>query len=230
MTEINRNIEKKITLSLHNEGLQLFLTTLLCEWGYDVSTAPPESPDDLIFVDENSSRFPAHQNRIHLISSPYIDSDHVNLPIALESLWRVLEKHYHRPPRHHLRLAVDFPVTMEIRGQVQSGRLSSLSPAGARLSLPRELAIGELFPIDLPLEQQTLHLSAKVIYVTTFPDSNNRYDAGVLFDRIAAEEKSLLRDTIISSFFSGIRPHLPRWAFEVGISLCDLSPSLRNRL
>lgn len=227
---ISRNNEKKIYLCIDNEGLCLFLTALLDEWGFTVSTTCPESPEELLLAEENCSRCSEHRKRVELITSAYLDSDHVNLPIVLEQLWRVLEKHYHLPPRHHLRLAVDYPISMKIRGQEQPGRLSSLSPAGARLSLPRELAIGEFFPIVLPLPQQTLHLTAKVIYVTTFPDSDNRYDAGVLFERISGEEKALLRDNIILTFFTNIRPHLPRWAFEVGINHFDLSPSLRKQL
>jgi len=227
---ISRGNEKKISLCINNEGLNLFLTALLREWSFTVSPSCPESPDELLLAEENCSRCAEHRKRVNLISSAYVDSAHVNLPIVLEQLWRVLEKHYHLPPRHHLRLAVDLPITMTIRGQEQSGRLSSLSPAGARLSLPRELAVGELFPIVLPLPQQTLHLAAKVIYVTTFPDSDNRYDAGVLFERISGEEKALLRDNIILTFFTNIRPHLPRWAFEVGINHFDLSPALRQQL
>lgn len=227
---ISRGNEKKIYLSIHNEGLCLFITALLREWGFSVSTTCPENPDELLLAEENCSRCSEHRKRVDLISSAYLDSSHVNLPIVLEQLWRVLEKHYHLPPRHHLRLAVDHPITMEIRGQAQPGRLSSLSPAGARLSLPRELAVGEFFPIILPLPQQTLHLKAKIMYVTTFPDSNHRYDAGVLFDHISSEDKALLRDHIILSFFSNIRPHLPRWAFEVGISHFDLSPALHSQL
>ena len=227
---INRGNEKKIYLCINNEGLCLFLSALLREWGFSVSPSCPENPEELLLAEENCPRCSEHRKRVDLISSAYLDSDHVNLPIVLEQLWRVLEKHYHLPPRHHLRLAVDLPITMTIRGQEQSGRLSSLSPAGARLSLPRELAVGELFPIVLPLPQQTLHLAAKVIYVTTFPDSDNRYDAGVLFERISGEEKALLRDNIILTFFTNIRPHLPRWAFEVGINHFDLSPALRQQL
>jgi len=66
--------------------------------------------------------------------------------------------------------------------------------------------------------------------VTTFPDSDNRYAAGILFDKISAADKALLRDTIILTFFTNIRPQLPRWAFAVGISHFDLSPALRNQL
>ena len=230
MTIISRASEKKIHLCLNNEGLRLFLTALLSDWGFIVNTACPESPKELLLTDGNCLSCAKHPRRVNLITSAYVDSDHVNLPIVLEGLWRVLEKHYHVPPRHHLRLVVDYPITMEIRGQEQPGQLHSLSAAGARLSLPRELAIGELFPVILPLPQRTLHLSGKVIYVTTFPDSNKRYDAGVLFDRISSEDKTLLRDNIILTFFTRIRPHLPRWAFEVGISYCDLSPSLRKQL
>lgn len=230
MTANNRNNEKKVYLCINNEGLCLFLTALLSEWGFSVSATYPDNPNELLLAEENCPRCAGHSKRIDLISSAYVDSDHVNMPIVLEHLWRVLEKHYHLPPRHHLRLAVDYPIDMTIRGTEYTGRLSSLSPAGARLSLPRELAIGELFPIALPLTQQTLHLSGKVIYVTTFPDSNNRYDAGVLFERITKGEKALLRDNILLSFFTSIRPHLPRWAFEVGINSCDLSPSLRKEL
>lgn len=227
---ISRGNEKKLHLCINNEGLSLFLAALLSEWGFNVSTTCPESPDELLLAEENCSRCSEHRKRVDLISSAYLDNDQVNLPIVIEQLWRVTEKHYHLPPRHHLRLAVDYPIAMNIRGQEQPGRLTSLSPAGGRLSLPRELAGGEIFPIVLPLPQQTLHLTAKVIYVTTFPDSDNRYDAGVLFERISGEEKILLRDNIILTFFTNIRPHLPRWAFEVGISQFDLSPALRKQL
>jgi hypothetical protein len=226
----NRRREKKISLCINNEGLRLFLTALLREWDFCVSTTCPESPDDLLLAEENCPRCAEHRKRVDLITSAYFDSDHVNLPIVVEHLWRILEKHCHLPPRHHLRLAGDYPIVMEIRGQEQPGRLNSLSPAGARLSLPRELAVGELFPLVLPLAEQTLHLTAKVIYVSTFPDSNNRYDAGILFEKISGGDKGLLRDTIILTFFTNIRPHLPGWAFEVGISYCDLSPNLRKQL
>ena len=227
---ISRGSEKKISLCINNEGLSLFLTALLQEWGFRVNPTCPENPDELLLAEENCSRCAEHRKRVELIDSAYFDSDQVNRPIVIEQLWRVLEKHYHLPPRHHLRLAVDLPIRMAVRGQEQPGRLTSLSPAGARLSLPRELASGEHFPIVLPLPQRTLQLTAKVIYVTTFPSSDNRYDAGVLFERISGEDKALLRDTIILTLFSNIRPHLPRWAFEVGISQFDLSAELRKQL
>jgi hypothetical protein len=230
MKFFGRNTAKKIHLCINNEGLCLFLTMLLNEWGFSVSTTCPESSEELLLAEENCPRCADHRKRIDLISSSYFDSDHVNMPIVLEHLWQVLEKHYHLPHRRHLRLAVDLPIVMNIRSQKAPGRLSSLSQAGARLSLPRELAVGELFPIVLPLPQQTLPLTAKVIYVNTFPDSDNRYDAGILFDRISDADKALLRDTIILTFFNNIRPQLPRWAFEVGTSHFALSPSLRKQL
>jgi len=136
MTLQHRNSTKKIHLCINNEGLCLLLTALLSEWGFSVSTTCPESPDELLLAEENCSRCAKHRKRIDLITSAYFDSAHVNLPILLEQLWRVLEKHYHLPPRHQLRLAVDYPIAMTIRGQEQPGRLNSLSPAGARLSLP----------------------------------------------------------------------------------------------
>ncbi|MBE0503058.1 MAG: PilZ domain-containing protein [Desulfuromonadales bacterium] len=228
--KINRGSEKKISLCIQNEGLSLFLTALLREWGFCVNPTCPEHPDELLLAEENCSHCAAHRKRIDLINSAYFDSDQVNRPIAIEQLWRVLEKHYHLPPRHHLRLSVDLPIGMEIRGQEQPGRLTNLSPAGARLSLPRELASGELFPIVLPLAQRTLQLTAKIIYINTFPDRDNRYDAGILFERISSEDKALLRGTITLTVFSSIRQQLPRWAFEVGINQFDLSPELRQQL
>jgi hypothetical protein len=227
---LDRNNTKKIYLCINDEGLCLFLTALLREWGFSVNLTCPESPDELLLAEENCPRCANHRKRIDLISSAYFDNDHVNMPIVLEHLWQLLEKYYHLPHRRYLRLAVDLPISMNIRNQEAPGRLSSLSPAGARLSLPRELAVGELFPIVLPLPQQTLTLTAKVIYVNTFPDSDNRYDSGILFEKISLADKALLRDTIILIFFNNIRPHLPRWAFEVGTSHFDLSPALRSQL
>lgn len=226
----NRNSEKKIYLCIGNEGLGLFLSALLREWGFNVSNACPKNPNDLLLAEECCARCAEHRKRVDIISSAYLDNDQVNLPIVIEQLWRVLEKHYHLPPRNHLRLAIDFPTLMTIRGLDNPGRLRSLSPAGARLTLPRELATGEIFPMALTLGPQTLHLAAKVIYITTFPDSDNRYDAGVLFEKIAAEDKALLRDTIILTFLNNIRPHLPRWAFEVGINHFDLPPTVLKQL
>jgi len=225
-----RNNAKTIHLCINDEGLCLFLTALLQEWGFSVSTACPEDPDELLLAEENCPRCAAHRKRIDLISSAYFDNDQVNMPIVLEHLWQLLEKYYHLPHRRHLRLAVDLPIYMNIRNREAAGRLSSLSPAGARLSLPRELAVGELFPIVLPLPQLTLALTANVIYVNTFPDSDNRYDAGILFEKISLADMALLRDTIILTFFNNIRPRLPRWAFEVGINQFALSPTLLTQL
>ncbi|PKN12806.1 MAG: hypothetical protein CVU69_05435 [Deltaproteobacteria bacterium HGW-Deltaproteobacteria-4] len=230
MMTFDRNNAKNIHLCITDEGLCLFLTALLNEWGFSVSTTCPESQDELLLAEENCPRCAEHRKRIDLIFSAYVDNDHVNMPIVLEHLWQLLEKYYHLPHRRHLRLAVDLPISMNIRNQEAPGRLNSLSPAGARLSLPRELAVGELFPIVLPLPQLNLALTAKVIYVNTFPDSDNRYDAGILFEKISLVNQALLRDTIILTFFNNICPQLPRWAFEVGINHFDLSPELRKQL
>lgn len=232
MTVINRNNNKRINICLKNEGLRLFLAELLGEWGFMTTTTCPETEEDLLLADGICSHCAGHVNRINLLSSPYIDSDHVNLPIVIEKLWQSVEKHYHRPPRHHLRLVVDYPIEMELRGSVQPGQLNSLSPAGARLTLPRELAVGEILPITLllPRQQQPLQLRGRVIYVSTFPDHQNHYDAGVLFEGIESQEKTLLRNSIVFSVFTQIRAHLPSWAFEVGINHFDLSQELRKEL
>lgn len=221
---------KKINLCIHNEGLRLFVVALLGEWGYIVTPECPEDPEQLLLTTGICSRCGAHRKRVDLTSSADLGSDQVKFPIVFEELWRVLEKLYHLTPRHYLRLAVDLPIVMTIRGETQSGRLNSLSPLGGRLTLPRELAVGEHIPVVLPLPRQTHYLSGKVIYVATFPDSNNRYDAGVLFEGITAEEKALLRDAIVLAFLKKIRPQLPHWAFEVGISHFDLPPSLLRQL
>ena len=81
---ISRGSEKKIHLCIHNEGLRLFLTALLSEWGFSVSLDCPESPDELLLAEENCSRCAEHRKRVNLLSSAYVDSNHVNLPIVLE--------------------------------------------------------------------------------------------------------------------------------------------------
>lgn len=221
---------KNLHLCLRNEGLRLFLAALLQEWGFTIWTTCPESPEELLLTDGSCRRCADHPKRINLTSAPDHAGEHVTLPILPEVLWRTLEKYFHCTPRHYLRLVVDYPITMKIRGQEQAGQFHSLSAAGGRLSLPRELATGEIIPILLPLPSQTLHLQGKVIYVMTFPDRHHRYDAGVLFERIAAVDKALLHDAILLTFLSNTRSKLPHWAFASGIDSCELSPALRQQL
>lgn len=229
MTIIPRGLEKRLHLRVENEGLSLFLGALFAEWHYTVSFEPPHDPEALVLADENCAAN-AHGNTVRLTHSTFSGRDRVCLPIVLENLWTTLETHFHRPPRNHLRLTADYPVTMEIRGESVPGQIASISPAGARLPLPRELAVGEAFAITLPLPRHVLRLQGRVIYVTTFPDSRNHYDTGVLFERIDAASRQILRDTITLAFLKSIRLKVPGWAFEVGLGYLSLSPAVREEL
>lgn len=230
MSIVVRGQEKTLHLFVENEGLRLFLGALLTEWKFTVLAGPNKAPEVLALADDNYTVADENEALIRLTRSSYAGRDRLCLPLALDELWSTLEKHFHRPPRHHLRLAVAYPATMELRGQTMTAQVTSISPAGARLPLPRELAAGETFALSLHLPRHTLALTARTIYVNTFPDRHNHYETGILFERIDAATKQILRDTITLAFLEAIRPKLPSWAFTVGLDACKLSPELRAAL
>lgn len=230
MTIIPRGHEKQLHLCIANEGLRLFLGELLAEWNFTVDTAPPQANDALLLMDDGYALKQEHSIAIRLTHSNFGGRDCLCLPLILEELWSRLEVCYHRPPRKYLRIPTDYPVSVHVRGEKAPAQIDSLSPVGARLSLHRELAFGEEFMIILPLRQQVLHLLARVIYVTPLIEIGGRYRTGVIFDRIDTKTRQALHEDVLFEFLSRIRPRLPGWAFEVGLTYLDLPPALLNRL
>lgn len=227
---VPRGCARKLHLSIANESFRTFLTELLHEWHFVVTTDPPATGDDLLLTDENALTATEHPNSIRLTYSGFGGRDRLSIPLTLEDLWTALETRFHRPPRNQLRIPVEYPVSVHLRGEKSPAQLVSLSPVGARLPLHRELAFGEEFPLILPLQDHVLHLQARVIYVTPLAETSGRYETGVIFERLDPLTKQVLRDYIVIEFLSRIRSRLPGWAFEVGLSYLKLPTSVTNRL
>lgn len=122
-------------------------------------------------------------------------SRHLPFPLVLEDLWRELEECFHRPPRQHIRTAVDLDVGLVARRRYGEARLQSLSDLGGRLVFGRELAREEGVRLRLPLDAQVLELGAKVIY--SFPRSEEAgYELGLLFDGAAGEVRQVIRSFV----------------------------------
>lgn len=229
MTIISRNSAKLIHLCVGDEGVRLFLTELLAEWNFTVFYTFPDSEDQLLLAD-SSCRTGGHRQTLRLSSVPLDDEEVLLLPLTIESLWIALETRFHRPPRKHLRLPVDYTVTATLRGQQVPAQMISLSPLGARFWLPRELAPDEGFAIELSLPERSLHIDGRVIYVNALGEHQTRFDTGAIFDRIDPLTRENLRDHIILSFLQHIRPNMPTWAFVSGVEFFDLPPSVRAQL
>lgn len=230
MKTIPRHQNKPLHLCVSNDGFRLLLTELLIEWGFHVNPDLPNDPEVLLLTDESRQPAHAHHNTLVLTHSSYSGTDRLSLPLPPEELWSTLEKQFHRPARSHLRIPVTHPVSVHLRGVKTPAQIVSLSPVGARLPLQRELAFGEEFAMVLPLTHHVLHLQARVIYVTPLPAVENRYETGVIFSQLNTSTKQILHDHIILECLNRVRPRLPGWAFEIGLSYLQLAAGVRDRL
>jgi len=134
---------KRIAVRSGSTEFDAVLQHLLHAWGFEV--CPPEANDALLLAGDNVAT-DDRQQVIRLTSSHYHGRDRLSLPLQVEELWQTLEHHFHRPPRMHIRMAIDLPARVTIRGQEFTTTLSSLSDMGARIFHPQGSACSSLSP------------------------------------------------------------------------------------
>lgn len=225
-----RGHAKPIHLAIASEANQLFLAALLQEWQFTIVDEPGE--ETLCLADDGYPLRAPHGPVVWLTRSGFAARDRLPVPLAMEDLWGALETRFHRPPRHHLRIGIDMPAEITVRGSQERTEILSLSDLGARLRLSREVASGEECVVRLTIDGVPLRLAAKAIYVLPIGDLDDscRVEVGLLFTPLLRETQARLRNFITATILERVRPTIPGWAFEVGVALLDLPDAVRKRL
>ena len=127
---------------------------------------------------------------------------HLEVPLSLIELYHYLEKLFFPKPRHHIRLPLEQPVDLNVRGAWLVGGLLSVSDRGARVTCPARLPRGEPLQLDFELDGYPLRLAAEVIYEIPAGDGSGREDpqAGLIFRPPRPALRLALRHFIENSF------------------------------
>lgn len=228
LLETPRSTSRTAVLLVGNEGLRLFLATLLETWQFTVIANPV--PGCLALV-EDGLEPPAETTVIRLSPTGCSDSDCLPLPVSIEDLWGAMESRFHRPPRGHLRMAVRLPANVTVRGEERAVDLHSLSDAGGRFLLERELASGERLALTFTLDE--IHFATPALVIYSFASgepSPGRFETGVIFTPGDRTFSSQLREQIILRYLQVVRSRIPGWAFATGLAQLDLSAAVHKAL
>lgn len=223
LTDPGRTGNRFVQLRIGNEGSRLFLSALLDIWQFVLTSTPV--PGSLLLTDDLLPAPSTAGHVVRLTSTGQDDTGSLPLPLRIEDLWGALETRFHRPPRHHLRIPVHLPATVHVRGSEWDILLHSLSDAGARFRLGRELASGETLTLSWLFDGVAFAAPAQVIY--SFPCGGDLhqqmgYETGVIFAPTTPNFTDKLRTRIILRYLAAIRSRVPGWAFATGLTLLDL--------
>jgi hypothetical protein len=222
-------IEKRLALAVRSQELEAILAALLHEWQF---TLLPHPAAGTLLLAEEGCLAETDGEIVWLTTSRYVSRQRLALPLQLQELWSALETRFHKPPRNHLRVAVDCEATLCCRGGRSTIRLVSLSDMGARLVFPRELISGEELVLEYPDVDGLLELAGRVIYVLPRGElaGTNESEAGMIFDRTPAETRERVRNRIIVSYLERVRRQLPESVFCAGLGFFDLPAAVLRQL
>lgn len=221
---------RDLALVTRTPGLRAVLGALLAEWRYQV--VPRPEPTTLVLLDEGCPPPPLCRAVIPMGAFSPVGHDRLPLPLAVEDLWATLERHFHKPPRAHIRIDQDRPAVVTVRGQWQATRIVSLSDLGTRFSLDRELVKGELLELDLELASRAWNLLGRVIYVIPggTREALEKYDIGMLFLHAEPRSREQLHEFIIASYLERVAGRVSPDLFRAGIDNFRLAPGVRKTL
>lgn len=222
--------EKRIGIIAHSEALEGLLRGLLAQWHYTVLERPVGS--EVLLVEEGCLPPGDDGSVLWLTRSVDEGSNRLSLPLQLEELWRQLGRLCRNSHRNHIRIPVQLPATLRVRGEYLSIRISSLSDLGVRFDFPRELVNGEQLTLHVVLEGEGLTLVGRVIYVIPRGDAEGtaRSEVGMIFDRMPQEKRNRVREFIIWRHLAQVRRQVPEPLFCQGLEFFQIPPAVRQRL
>ncbi|AMV71198.1 hypothetical protein JCM30471_30380 [Desulfuromonas carbonis] len=221
---------RQLAVAVRDPALQAILGALLEEWLYAV--VPRAEEATLVLLEEGLAFSASGVEVVRLARFPSSGRDRIALPIVVEELWAALEPRFHRPPRAHIRIDLDRPAVVSVRGEREATRIVSLSDLGTRFSLTRELVNDEQLQLDVELDGRTWHLEGRVIYVIPRGDldGSGAFDIGMLFIHPAIETRGELRNLVVRRYLERVARRLPSELFYAGLAHFALPSATRKAL
>ena len=190
----------RIAVISRNDTFARLLRAILEEWFYVVESAGEGC--DLALV-ERGLNAPADAGQIVWLSPMPLGAEpHLELPLSLVELYHYLEQLFFPQPRRHIRLRLNQPVDINVRGMWLVGTVVSLSDRGARVACPAMLPRGEPLTLDFKLGCYPLRLTGEVIYDIPAGDGQGKEfpQAGLMLRSIRPPLRKALRDFIQRSY------------------------------
>ena len=223
------SVNKKVAIATCCDDFSEFLSQLLVSWGFEICDRT--APEVLLLAEEGCAEPAVGQPVVWLTRSRYQGTNRLSLPLEIESFWQILEHWYHRPPRMHIRMAVDLEATAMVDTETVTVRLSSLSDMGCRFSYYRELVRDQQVWLTLSLADEAFRIDSRVIYshhISAVTDDNIR--VGLLFRGITMEQRDRLRSCLILQYLQKVEQEMDSARFRNALAKLDLREFVRNRL
>lgn len=204
-----------VSVLTRNPKFNRLLQAILEDWHF-ITEADAASVEILLL--ERGVPVPAGAHQVIWLTPLPLDAEpYLEVPLSLTELYHYLELQFFPQPRHHVRLSLDQPIDVNVRGVWLVGRLLSLSDRGARITCPALLPKRERLLLDIRLEGFPLRLTGEVLYDIPAGDVSGREQpqAGLLFKPSKPALRDALRHYIERSFVerackkTGIAPSDP---------------------
>ena len=171
----------QVTVTTRNRTFGRLLEAVLESW--QLGAGADADSSDVVLVERGLAAPQDGRRVVWLTPMPLAAEPHLEVPLSLTELYHYLEKLFFPQPRRHIRLPLEQPVDLHVRGAWLVGRLLSVSDRGARVSCPAQLPRGESLQLDFKLDGYPLRLTAEVIYEIPAGDGSGRKhpQAGLLF-------------------------------------------------
>ena len=204
----------RVSVATRNDRFSRLLQAILAEWHF--LSEEDAASLDILLLERGLPVPPGMEQVIWLTPLPLGEEPHLEVPLSLTELYHLLERRFFPQPRHHIRLPLDLPVDLNVRGVWLVGRLLSISDRGARVSSPALLPKGERLNMDFKLDNYPLRLTAEVLYDIPAGDVAGREtpQAGLLFRPLRPALRLALRQFIERRFVETA-------ASKVGIAMND---------
>jgi len=223
------SVIKKVAIATCCDDFGELLKHLLVSWGFEICDS--STPEVLLLAEDGCAEPADGQPVVWLTRSRYQGTDRLSLPFQIESFWQVLEHRYHRPPRMHIRMAVDLEATVMVDAETVTVRLSSLSDMGCRFSYYRELVRDQQAWLSLSLAGEEFRIDSSVIYSHYLTAaSDNEIRVGLLFRGITREQRDHLRSCLILQYLQKIGQEMDPARFRKALVNLDMGEFVRNRL
>jgi len=221
--------DKRIALSSGSEALDFFLQELLKSWGFVL--CDPAELDVLLLAREGCAVPLPGQEVVWLTASQYHGRDRLSFPLEFEQLWQTLEHRFHRPPRMHIRMAMELSAMITARGRVCTTVLSSLSDMGGRFFCPHEMVRDEQVTVQMEVSGVRQRYDGCVIFAAPCREAQvEGFRIGVVFHGLKRELRDGLRMFLIQRYLEAIRKVLPEPVFQAGLEAFVQPPGLRQAL
>jgi len=222
---------KNVHLWISNPPLQELIKALVLEWGYRLTDNPEDDP--LLLISEGLEPPDGFNHTLIFSSSHYQDRHRLEVPLTVETLYLALENHFHRTPRNHIRICVDWPIRVTVHGQRFDTHAITMADRGIRFISPIELAHAEEMEIYIEQEEEIYDLHAKVVYSIAGKEigRGDMIEVGAVCTPQSKEVRDSIRSRIIGNYLKRVRPVLGSNLFAEALrqlNLTRMSESIAN--